>query len=137
MSALHGILAEIAEVAGEDAALAIARARGGQGTYFPANPAPDHWLCRLVGADQARAICEKLTGGVVYRQLVVPRGPTGDYARFMAERGGKRAQMDEMIRLQRSEGDIARATGYDVRTVRRRRAQLGKPADNRQIALFD
>ena len=41
-----------------------------------------------------------------------------------------------MIRDQRSERDIALATRYSERSVRRRRAKLGKPADRRQMGLL-
>ena len=46
---LPGVLAEIAAVAGEDAALAVAAAHGGTQVYIPPAPARDHWLARLVG----------------------------------------------------------------------------------------
>lgn len=128
-AALPGALGEIAEVAGVDAALAIARVRGGTEIYVPANPGPDHWISRLVGLDNAAAIADKLTCGVGGRRLELPLGPHGH-----AE--SQRAKVDAMIREDRSERDIALATGYSIRAVRRRRAKLGRPPNSRQLSLF-
>lgn len=129
MSNLPGVLAEIAEVAGESAALAVAFERGGTQVYLPPVPAPDHWLSDLIGLDPARAVCERLTCGVGGLRLDLPIGPAGNGAKA-------RARIDAMIAENRSERDIARATGYTIRTVRRRRAALGKSADDRQHSLF-
>lgn len=126
---LPGILGEIADVAGEAAALAIAKARGGTEIYIPPVPAPDHWMSKLVGSTAARAIADHLTCGVGGLRVELPTGPAGHAAQA-------RAQVDAMIREGRSERDIALTTGYTARTVRRRRAQLGKPADTRQGDLF-
>ena len=129
MSALPSLLAEIASVAGEEAALKIASARGGTQIYVPPVPSSDHWMTRLIGQEKARAVCAQLTAGVGPRRVDLPLGPTGT-------RATKRAQMDRMIIDQRSERDIARATGYTQRAVRKRNAQLGKPKDKRQIPLL-
>lgn len=128
-STLPGILGEIAQVTSEDVALAIAAVRGGTQVYIPPEPEADHWLCRLVGRDAARAICEHLTCGVGPARVELPLGPTGHAARV-------RAQVDRMIREDRSERDIALATGYTIRAVRRRRAAIGRPDDDRQLTLF-
>lgn len=136
MPALPGILAEIADVAGEDAALAIARARGGTQIYIPPRPANDHWLCELIGIDAARKVCAQLTGEVASRREIVPLGPVGKEAQLRAMRAADKALMDEMIRQQKSEREISLATGYTVRTVRKRRAQLGSPRDDRQMSLI-
>ncbi len=133
MTRLPGILAEIAEVAGEEAALAIARVRGGSQIYVPPVPPANHWLCQLIGADRARKVCDQLTAGVGPRRVDLPQGPTG---KLNAIRASDQAEIDRLIRAQRSERDIALSTGYTERTVRRRRAKLGKPADTRQITLF-
>lgn len=128
-TALPGVLGEIADVAGEEAALAIAAVRGGTQIYIPPEPDNDHWLCRLVGRDAARAICDQLTCGVGPRRVDLPLGPTGHAAK-------NRAKVDAMIADNCSERDIALATGYTIRAVRRRRAMLGRPADERQLTLF-
>lgn len=127
--ALPGVLGEIADVAGVDAALEIARVRGGTQIYIPPNPGADHWISRLVGLENARAIAEQLTCGVGGRRVELPLGPRGH-----AET--QRARVDAMIRENRSERDIAIATGYSIRGVRRRRAKIGRPPDQRQLSLL-
>lgn len=128
--ALPGVLAEIAAVAGEDAALAIAAARGGTMVYFPPAPESDHWLSRLVGHKCALAIAERLTCGVGSIRIELPLGPKGAASRL-------RAKVDRLIREgELSERDIARATGYTIRGVRMRRAKLAAPKDDRQLPLI-
>lgn len=53
---LPPLLAEIAEVAGLDAALALAEARGGSRITIPARPRPDHWFAQTVGMEAAEKI---------------------------------------------------------------------------------
>lgn len=140
MTTLPGILAEIAAVAGEDAALKIAAVRGGTQVYFPPVPSNGHWLCRLIGRDEAKAVCHRLTCGVGPLRAEIP---TGEVARVVA----RRAKVDAMIREGRSERDIALATGYTGRAVRRRRhavermdkaspGKVGRLDKDRQLSLF-
>jgi hypothetical protein len=124
-----GVLAEIARVAGEDAARALSRARGGTQIYLPPEPAPDHWLSQLVGHDRALAIADQLTCGVGGMRLEIPLGDTG-YA------ASGRAKIDAMIRDNFSERDIALATGYTTRAVRRRRKKLRENEESQQLDLF-
>lgn len=89
-------LDEIAEVAGLDAALAIADAVGGTRVGIPPRPLKDHWLTDLVGDEKASLICnhfrilstEDRERGA--RHIIIPRGPaTRDKqakARFYAAR---------------------------------------------------
>ncbi|WP_454887849.1 hypothetical protein [Sphingomonas oryzagri] len=114
MTALPRVLAEIAEIAGEDAALAVARERGGTQVYLPPEPKPDHWLSELLGHDVAGKIAAQLTGGFPMR-VEIPLGPTSHAART-------RAIVDRMISEGRSETEIAKASGYNARSIRRRRA---------------
>ncbi|GAM04828.1 hypothetical protein [Novosphingobium sp. MBES04] len=129
MITLPGVLAQIADVAGEDAALAIAEARGGTQVYIPPVPGADHWLTKLIGREAARAVADELTCGVGGLRVDLPLGPTGHAAQM-------RARIDAMIQEGRSERDIALCTGYSTRTIRRRRARLGKDGDDRQMSLF-
>ncbi len=124
---LPAILAEIAEVAGEDAALAIAAARGGTQVYIPPVPGEDHWLCKLIGTEAALAVCARLTCGLAGRRVDLPLGSAGRAAKG-------RELVDAMLRDGRSERDIALATGYTARGVRLRRATL--PERDRQLKLF-
>jgi len=128
MTDLPGVLAEIADIAGEDAALAVAAARGGTQIYIPPAPDRDHWLSRLVGLQAAKAIADRLTCGVGGMRVELPLGPKGHAARV-------RAKVDRMIQDNRSERDIALATGYTIRGVRKRKAKL-KPRDDRQLSLI-
>ena len=133
MTPLPGILAEIAEVAGERAALLIAAARGGTRIYLPPVPEFDHWLCRLIGREEARRVCEQLTAGVGPRRVDLPAGPRGAQAQLQAK-------VDALIAEGRSERDIALDTGYTERGVRMRRVRmirLGQmPKDTRQLNLL-
>lgn len=129
MNPLPGILAEIADIAGEDAALAVAAARGGTQVYIPASPDRDHWLSRLVGHQAARDIADRLTCGVGGMRVDLPLGPKGAAARL-------RAKVDRMILDKRSERDIALATGYAIRGIRKRKARLLGIKDDRQLNLI-
>jgi hypothetical protein len=128
---LPHVLAEIAEVAGEDAALAIAAARGGTTVYIPPAPASDHWLSRAVGQAKAKAIAERLTCGVGGMRIDLPLGPqTGHLAQA-------RAKVDRMIAEgEASERDIARAAGYTIRGVRKRTARAATRRDDPQLKLL-
>lgn len=55
-SKLPGILANIADVIGEDGALALAAASGGTRIHIPARVRSDHWLARTVGIGAARKL---------------------------------------------------------------------------------
>ena len=125
---LPGVLAQIAAVAGEEAALKLATARGGTQIYLPPVPGDDHWLVGVVGLEAARRICEELTCGVGPARIDLPLGPAGAVAKI-------RAEVDRLIRANKSEREIALATGYTARAIRRRRAQLGH-RDSRQFSLF-
>lgn len=126
---LPGVLGEIADAAGHEAALIIAHARGGTEIYVPPQPAADHWLSKLVGHDTARVIADHLTCGVGGLRVVLPLGPAGHLAKT-------RERVDAMLAEDRSERDIALATGYTIRSVRRRRARMGKRGDSRQLSLL-
>lgn len=129
MTELPGVLAEIASVAGEAAALAIAQARGGTQVYIPPSPSPDHWLSALVGHEAALAIGDRLTCGVGGMRVELPRGTTSLQAR-------QRARVDAMIAEGKSEREIAQATGYCVRGIRKRKARIGQRGDSRQLPLL-
>ena len=127
-------LDEIARIAGEDAARAVAGAVGGTQVYIPPAPGPDHWLTRLVGLDDARRIADHFTAGFGGIRIEIPLSDTGFIARAQAK-------CDAMILRGSSERDIARACGYTIRTVRRRRAALkaggARITDRRQGDLFE
>ena len=81
---LPGALAEIAEVAGRDAALQLALHLGGAPLHIPKanNVGPDHPLVRAVGAGAARAIVARFEGDnidipLAQRALVVHLASSG------------------------------------------------------------
>lgn len=129
MAALPGILAEIADVAGEDAALAIARVRGGTEVYIPPVPANDHWLCDLIGPERAAKVCDQLTGGVGPRRVDMPNGPTGFHAK-------QSARVDALIADNLSQRQIALATDYTTRGIRKRIAKAREKANSPQMKLL-
>lgn len=127
--ALPQVLADIALIAGEEAARRVAGAVGGTRVYIPPVPQPDHWLAKLVGLEAARKIADHFTAGIGGARIDIPLGDTG----FAAS---QRARADAMILAGRSERDIARACGYTDRGVRMRKARLKAQRDSRQGDLF-
>src|SRR3546814_837892 len=99
-------------------------------TLFPYTTLFDLWLCRLIGRDEARALCRHLTYGQGRpRRVELPLGPAGAAAKV-------RAQVDRMLRDYRSERDIALATGYTIGAIRKRRKKLGLQINPAQLSLF-
>lgn len=108
--ALPALLAEIAEVAGVEAALALARERGGRRAHFIRNPKPGHWLSLLIGHDAAKAVGGHLCGSNASIELTVPMGPCRrDVARWVV--------IAQMIADNCSNAEIARKTGCHYKTV--------------------
>ena len=122
-------LADIALIAGDEAARRVAGAVGGTQVYIPPMPGPDHWLSKLVGLEAARKIADHFTAGVGPARVEIPLGNTG----FIASH---QARCDAMLLAGRSERDIALALGYTIRGVRKRRARLKAQRDSRQGSLF-
>jgi hypothetical protein len=126
---LPQVLADIAMIAGEEAARRVAGTVGGTQVYIPPCPGPDHWLTKLVGLDAARRIADHFTAGVGPARIEIPLGDTG----FIAS---AQARCDAMLAAGASERDIALALRYTIRTVRRRRARIKSLRDTRQRDLF-
>lgn len=125
---LPPLLAEIAEVAGLDAALALASARGGSRITIPARPRADHWFARTVGMEAAVLISDHFRVGNSGAVLDLPVGPSGAAATT-------RRRIDEMLRQGVSADRIAREVRVNRRTVFRRKSSLDP--DPRQGNLFD
>lgn len=121
---LPQLLAEIAEVAGLDAALALAAKRGGTEIYVPRRASEDHWLTATVGIEAADKICRQWSA----ERITLPLGPRGSAAKV-------RATVDRMIAEGRSTAEIALACGYTSRTVERRKRKA-RASDDRQGRLF-
>lgn len=126
---LSGDLAEIAEVAGNGAALALVAVKGGTRVYIPKpdSLAAGHWLVDTVGAEAARLIAERFGGNGVE----VPMGIAGARAKTWA-----------VLRKALADGHdtatAARLAGVHQRTVRRHKnGHSGIPAqDDRQGRLL-
>ena len=65
---LPGVLAEIAEIAGRDAALKLALAEGGKSIHVPqpGHLQPAHPLCRATGPGAAKKIARQFAGESLY-----------------------------------------------------------------------
>lgn len=113
--ALPPLLATIAELAGEPAALAIARRYGGTRVTVPARAEGENWLTQMVDRDVAVALIDALGGG---RRVDVPLGPEGHYSH---SRQGLDRRFDELLAEGMSNTAIARLLGVTDRTIRNKR----------------
>ncbi|WP_428700187.1 helix-turn-helix domain-containing protein [Stappia sp.] len=125
LSYLPGILAEIAEVAGLDAALKLAAEKGGQTVYIPSHADDGHWLTDTVGREAAAAICE------LYRV----RNTGGRFLIPIAREASARRALVKALENGASARQAAAASGLHERTAFRTRARL-KSKDPRQGDLF-
>jgi hypothetical protein len=125
---LPAVIADIAEVAGIDAARVIAAEKGGQEVTIPSEPKEDHWLVELVGMAAARKICAHYRettkeGGHRGRRLLIPMANVRNH--------------EVMVRAIEAGGTnnrVAALSGKHERTVRRVRAKL---RDGGMGPLFD
>lgn len=127
MTQLPRLLAEIADVAGEPAALAIARAKGGGRALIPAKVKPGHWLAETIGMELAVRIADHFTSGRGSVEIDVPLGPAGTLA-------GAYRTMHKLLAEGRPSDEIARTVGMTRRTVLRNKAKLR--GDGEQGSLF-
>lgn len=120
---LTGILAEIAEIAGLPAVLALCDQYGGTQVDIPREAGPDHWLTACVGPDAAAAICAYMTitdadgrrRGA--RGVLIPRGP------MAMMRQAKRRLLRE-LEAGTSVREAARRAGLTERTAWYAKAKL-------------
>ena len=125
---LPPLLNEIADVAGVEAALALADARGGSRVSIPAKAADTHWLVETLGRDSADKICEHFRSGYGGSVIDLPVGPS-------SSANATRKKVDQMIRDGVSADKIAQITRVHRTTVFRRKSKL-RPCDN-QPDLFE
>ncbi|NJL08486.1 MAG: hypothetical protein HC829_03470 [Bacteroidales bacterium] len=122
-SDLPGVLAEIADVAGVEAAFKLAEKYGGTRRSFPAQmPNGPHWLSDCVGVEAAKKICAsfrcvsaKGRGSGIY--LLIPRGPTGPISEA-------RQNLEQALAEGASAAEAARRAGMTERAAYRARARL-------------
>lgn len=119
---LPGILARIAEVAGESAALRLAQAAGGTVMTFSARP--NSALARIVGAEAAKAI----------RAEFGPEKYTIPMAHVRGQKG-RRAAAAQMLAAGATSNAAARACDIHERTARRVRERL-KQDEAEGLPLF-
>lgn len=108
-----GILAIVADAAGDAAARDLMRARGGMRCYIPARPRDGHWLTELVGREAASAICREIGGG----EVEIPVGTAMSAAR-------RRARMADLLERGWPVDRVAHAVGVDRSTVKRMRRRM-------------
>ncbi len=103
MDALPGVLSEIAEIAGVEAALGLALLCGGSEIHIPrpARLTPDHRLTAGLGAGGAAAVARYFAG----EKLYIPRARRALARHLAARRVGS--------------AEIAARLGISVRTARR------------------
>lgn len=130
---LPGILVEIAEVAGEPAAIALAARVGGMRVYIPARAAEGHWLVDCVGRRAAEKICAHFAVDGSGQRIDVPLAGGGAYPQL------KRAiarRLHELDRQGKSSREITQAVGVTQRTVHRHRAAHRGGKNDKQGSLF-
>lgn len=131
---LPGILAEIAEIAGEPAAVLIAARVGGQRVYIPAKVSDDHWLVDCVGREKADRICRHFKVDGRGQRVDVPLAAAGAYPQL------RRAIAKRVHDLDRA-GASARQISGEVRITtravhRHRAAHRGEGKKGGQRSLF-
>ncbi len=117
---LPAVLAEIARIAGIDAAWELAAAKGGQEVFIPRRCGAGHWLTELLGQETANKLCDYFRGNHVDRVLI-PMGTPAQKARRLAQ------AMQEGLSVDKTAG----RAGVHKRTIYRHRART------RQPSLFD
>ena len=135
LDGLPNLLREIAEIAGIEAALALADAVGGTRVDIPARAKPEDWLSDIVGYEAACKIADYYRVGDAdgresgaYR-VVIPRGPYS----VLAE---ARRRLVKELMAGTSVRDAARLSGLTERTAWRYKAKLASPDDDPQGRLF-
>lgn len=92
MTRLTGILAEIADVAGEAAALQLMASHGARRVYIPVAFTRDCWLTEVVGETAARALIEHFrafsaSGDPIRYEIELPIGDMGTFGRARKQAG--------------------------------------------------
>lgn len=126
--ALPEVIAQIAEVAGPEAAWTLAREKGGRQIYLPARATAGHWLTKMVGLDAAQKICTFYRAGSSGTHLLIP----------MASAVRTREELARAIEEGGSNNDLAGRLGKHERTIRRHKARLreARLRDDKQGRLF-
>lgn len=116
---LPGVLARFAEVAGLEAALKIAEARGGTRIYIPGRLPQGHWLVATVGPEAALKIARDMATNHGGDYVLVPMGPHSSSAQ-------RWRRMRQMFADGHSRREIAAACGVHERTVQMHRNRVAE-----------
>jgi hypothetical protein len=113
---LPALLAEIAEIAGLEAALAIADAKGGILARIPSRLTANNWLVKAVGMEKAEIISMHFTSGRGRIDLDIPLPPTNSHKQYLRQRAKGYEQA-----LARTDNifQAARMAGTTRRTIQR------------------
>ncbi|MGL5447463.1 MAG: hypothetical protein ACRDBL_09155 [Rhabdaerophilum sp.] len=130
---LPALLAEIADVAGLDAALAIAQAKGGINARFCSRLGPENWLVEAVGMEKAKVISDHFTSGRGRIEFDIPLGPTSSYKQAMLARA---RAMQRALASGETTNHTARSVGITRRSVQRFKLRLAEDEDPDQRDLF-
>jgi hypothetical protein len=120
------VIAEIAEVAGAEAAWELCRAYGGRTVYIPREATEGHWLVELVGLEAATRICRHYRAGNAGVQLLIP----------MAKHATAKRRLMEALEAGLSATQAASVAGVHERTAFRARRKLARRDDKDQGSLF-
>jgi len=121
---LPGILGDIEAAAGREAAIKLARARGGSRVHIPGKALDGHWLTELVGMEAAIKIC----------WLFRNAGQGGSYVKISrGHHAIARQEIPVLLAKGWSNDRIALHLGVDLSTVQRERAKLRGTA---QLSMF-
>lgn len=129
---LPGILAEIADVAGVEAARTVARIKGGARAYFRLNPPDDHWLVQAVGREKADLICAAIGNSHAGVEYDVPMAVYWNRPQLWRE-------IQKRLDAGQSKPEIARALGVHHKTVQAHKNGRRSTVQDaiQQIDLFD
>jgi len=131
---LPGVLAEIAELVGEQAAIAIASRAGGTRVYFPAKADDKHWLVQSIGRAAADQVCAHFSVDERRGQRIdIPLYVGGTYRQMI------RAIAERVHKLDEDGGtssEIVRKVGLTQRSVHRHRARHRGKKDGKQGRLL-
>ena len=131
---LPALLAEIADIAGLDAALAIANAKGGTVVNIPSGKKKRNWLIDCVGAEAAAKISAHFTSGRGRLQLDIPLPPTNTHRQWLRQRA---KSYEAAIKTANSLSKAALMAGTTRRTLQRfNQGRKGRKNASGQGSLF-
>ena len=129
LDGLPALMAEIAEVAGVEAAITICDRYGGNRVYIPRYAPDHHWLVHCVGRVAANALCQHFAVDTTGIELELPTGSALNKAQ-------RRARLERMIAEGYRSPEITRRLGVTRRWVTHVKGELRKRYLAAQLDLF-